>query len=107
MILASPTCSDETLVQHWLAVQAGLWRSSNINTLALCWAPDIPHNHYAFRRGCPTVKDTGIRRLNPDSFRPDGTPVTVKKGQMRHLALRNEHGRRRGDGRGREGSDQR
>jgi len=82
--LASPDCQDETLVQHWLAVQAGLSQSSNIDMGRPSGGHRIfPRDHCAFRRARPTVKDTEIRRLNPHSFRTDRTPVTVKKGQER------------------------
>jgi hypothetical protein len=47
---------DETLVQHWLAVQAGLSQSGNINTVTLCWAPDIPMRSLCFPRRVPNRK---------------------------------------------------
>ena len=47
---------DETLVQHRLAVQAGLSQSSKINALAFCWAPDIPMRSLCFPRSVPNRK---------------------------------------------------
>src|SRR6266481_2627931 len=83
MILASPNYPDETLVQHGLRVQTGLSQSSKIDTLALCWAGVFPRGHDVFCRNYPTVRTPESVGLAPDSFRPDRTPVTVKKGHHR------------------------
>lgn len=82
MMLASPDYQHETLVQHGLTVQAGLSQWRKIKTLARCWAPDIPAQSWCFPPRVPKPQRTPkFGGLAPDGFRPDGRPVTVKKGR--------------------------